>query len=245
MTEMTLATQATQRLDPQSHFTIVHEAGKNSSHVVWSIGSAFLKLVIPRSPTVIREHDTLNAIRSMTPSEFNTPDVLFHGEWDGQYYLGLSKVPGSTLTEAWPEIGLDLNYKCVQRVTELCSVLAEYTERNISGFNGTHLPAFFPTKDDTDTEFAPSTLESNCREIGMDCSVFHFAHCDLGPGNVLYDPDTGNVGIIDWECAGFVPRKWIRTKFCLLCCPKLFSDLGTDLLHHRPHPPRTLLPLPG
>lgn len=50
----------------------------------------------------------------------------------------------------------------------------------------------------------------------MDCSSpFEFYHCDLGPGNIIVDfvADQVVVGVIDWECAGFFPRHWIRTKF--------------------------------
>lgn len=51
-------------------------------------------------------------------------------------------------------------------------------------------------------------------ELGMDCSSFVFYHCDLGPGNIIVNPTEGSIGILDWETAGFVPREWIRTKFC-------------------------------
>jgi hypothetical protein len=46
-------------------------------------------------------------------------------------------------------------------------------------------------------------------------SKFVFYHADLAPGNILVEeiPETGDVGIIDWEVAGFFPRGWIRTKF--------------------------------
>ncbi len=49
----------------------------------------------------------------------------------------------------------------------------------------------------------------------MDCSTFTFYHCDLGPGNIIVSLAEGSIGIIDWETAGFVPKEWIRTKFCV------------------------------
>jgi hypothetical protein len=49
----------------------------------------------------------------------------------------------------------------------------------------------------------------------MDCSAFIFYHCDLGPGNIIVKPAERSTGIIDWETAGFVPKEWIRTKFCI------------------------------
>ena len=47
----------------------------------------------------------------------------------------------------------------------------------------------------------------------MDTSSLVFYHCDMGPSNILYDE--GRLAIIDWECAGFVPKDWIWTKFRL------------------------------
>lgn len=49
----------------------------------------------------------------------------------------------------------------------------------------------------------------------MDCSTFVFYHCDLGPGKIIVESANGSIGIIDWETAGFVPKEWIRTKFCI------------------------------
>lgn len=45
----------------------------------------------------------------------------------------------------------------------------------------------------------------------MDCLTLMFCHCDLSPGNVIWDATTKSVGLIDWETAGFVPREWIGT----------------------------------
>lgn len=51
--------------------------------------------------------------------------------------------------------------------------------------------------------------------IGMDCSSFCFYHADLGPTNIIVEdkPNSGEVGIIDFEISGYFPRGWIRTKF--------------------------------
>lgn len=197
------------------NFPVVHEAGKNSRHIIWNIGDAFLKLVIPHSPQVTREHDTLNAIKDMLPENCDTPSVLFHGEWDGRYYLAMSKVPGITLHEAWPRMNEDLKSKCVRNVTDLCFALAKFHGKEISGVDGGHLPELYLLKSHQAGNFAPSILATNSREIGMECSTLCFYHCDLVPGNILVNLETETFGIIDWECAGFVPREWIKTKFCV------------------------------
>lgn len=49
----------------------------------------------------------------------------------------------------------------------------------------------------------------------MDCSTFIFYRCDLRPGNIIVNLENGSIGIIDWETAGFVPKEWIRKKFCI------------------------------
>jgi len=47
--------------------------------------------------------------------------------------------------------------------------------------------------------------------LGMVCSTLVIYHCDLNPGNIIWDATTKSVGIIDRETAGFVPKEWIRT----------------------------------
>jgi hypothetical protein len=47
----------------------------------------------------------------------------------------------------------------------------------------------------------------------MDCSTFIFYYYNLGPGNIIINEES--IGIINWETAGFVPKEWIRTKFCI------------------------------
>jgi hypothetical protein len=48
----------------------------------------------------------------------------------------------------------------------------------------------------------------------MDCSSFVFFHADLGPSNIMVmdDPQSGRLGIIDFETSGFLPRGWVKTK---------------------------------
>lgn len=47
----------------------------------------------------------------------------------------------------------------------------------------------------------------------MDISKLVFYHYDLGPTDLLVNPSTGSLGIIDWELAGYVPIEWVKTKF--------------------------------
>ena len=64
--------------------------------------------------------------------------------------------------------------------------------------------------------YSPETLLLYCKELGMDCDVTVLHHCDMGPGNVIVDQSQGcKVGLVDFEVTGFVPKDWIRTKFCV------------------------------
>jgi hypothetical protein len=103
----------------------------------------------------------------------------------------------------------------VSRVTDICKELARWQADSISGVDGQHLSDRFLTRSGLPKDYSPQNLLDNCKDLGMDCSTFVFYHCDLGPGNILVDPAEWSIGIIDWETAGFVPKEWIRTKFCI------------------------------
>jgi aminoglycoside phosphotransferase len=196
-------------------FNMVYDAGEKSA--VWSIGDAFCKVKI-LDPDTTREHVTLNYLHHKRPLSFAIPKVHYHAEYDGRYYIILSKLPGLTLSEAWLDMAETMKQQYVSRVTNVCKELAQWQADDsiISGVDGQYLSdryltprAGLPTKKD----FSPGTLLNNCKDVGMDCSTLVFYHCDLGPGNIIVDPTKGSIGIIDWETAGFVPREWIRTKF--------------------------------
>lgn len=54
------------------------------------------------------------------------------------------------------------------------------------------------------------------KELNPKCDVFVLRHCDKGPTNTIVDFTKGcKVGLVDWEETGFVPKEWIRTKFCV------------------------------
>jgi hypothetical protein len=71
-----------------------------------------------------------------------------------------------------------------------------------------------------------AVLQEACEAIGMDCSSFVFQHNVLAPDSIIVEdvPTKGIIGIIDWYCAGYLPRGWIATKFRL--CPGLDLDDG-------------------
>ncbi|SMY30118.1 unnamed protein product [Zymoseptoria tritici ST99CH_1A5] len=196
---------------------LVHHAG--DVHAVWKVGTAYLKVMIPATPLITREHITLQALQQRR-CPIEVPRVIYHGEWDGRYYLIITEVPGITLDRAWPSMGVIARDDCVAKVTKLCKDLAALmgSSARIAGIDGSHLAEYFlGTRSGKEWNFDPEIMKQRSIDRGMDCSALTFYHCDLGPNNILIrtGPTGVSIGVIDWECAGFVPASWIRTKFIL------------------------------
>jgi serine/threonine protein kinase len=190
----------------------VYAAGDQSA--VWSAGGAFIKARDRRLPHVTPEHATLQFLHSQKePLDCRLPTVLYHGEWDGRYYLIVSRVPGVTLTEAWSTMSEELRQYYVERVAGLCETMTGWKGEAVCGVDGGQVMELYLANDDKCLE--PEVLRKNCLGMGMDVSDLVFSHCDLGPGNILVEPETRGLGVIDWEIAGYVPREWVRTKFHL------------------------------
>ncbi|KAK3986411.1 kinase-like domain-containing protein [Cladorrhinum sp. PSN332] len=206
------------RFAPLSHpIGLVYSAG--SSAAVWRAGNAFIKVhfINGNRENTTREHATLeflHAKKDQQPLGFDIPNVLYQAEWDNRYYIILSCVPGQTLAEAWPTMDETLRQYYIGRVAEICKEMAKWKGDAISGVDGRELADAILARNDTPDSFAPKRLLEHCAKMGMDTSSkFVLYHSDMGPTNILIDPTTGALGIIDWETAGYVPREWVRTKF--------------------------------
>ncbi|EQK98249.1 Protein kinase-like domain protein [Ophiocordyceps sinensis CO18] len=190
----------------------VYDAGDATA--VWIFGDAVCKVKLIYDPDETREYDTLYAL-SKRPLSFMIPEIYYYTECDGRYYLFLRKMPGETLMEAWHKANEDIKQGYASQMVDICKELAIWQADRITGIDGRHLSDQYLVFRDS-KDFSHETLKKNCEEVGMDCSTFHFYHCDLGPGNIFVDADAQRiVGVIDWETAGFVPKEWIRTKFCV------------------------------
>lgn len=189
----------------------IHSVGDLST--VWRVGEAFVKVkaILPKAT---REHITLQHLFDKITG-FNIPRVHHHWESDGKYYIILQRLPGETLGHRWPNLTESEKQYYVDRIAEICSQLTIWQGRSIAGVDGNELPdQYLKSKAES---CDPQLLLRNCQKLQMDCSTLVFYHCDLGPGNIIIESTepTRSVGIIDWETAGFVPRAWIRTKFCI------------------------------
>lgn len=195
-------------------FPLVYDAG--DSHAVWKVGDSYLKIIVPDSQKTTREHVTLDRIRHMLDgSGLHIPKVLYNGEWEGRYYLIVTGMPGQTLDRAWPRMNETDKTWCVSQISLFCSILSARKSTYIGGVDGRHLPErlLADREDDSDDRFSPDKLLQNCKKLEMDCSSFMLYHSDLGPGNILVDLPNTTISVIDFECVGFVPREWVRTKF--------------------------------
>ncbi|KAK7398313.1 hypothetical protein QQX98_012314 [Neonectria punicea] len=199
-------------LSETSELQKVYDAGGVSA--VWRVGEAFIKVKEVTMPNATREHVTLDYLHSKGPLGFGIPNVHYHAEFNGRYYIVLSRLPGQTLSEAWPNMDEPIKQDYVRRIANICEQLAAWKGDSISGVDAHQLSDLFFTKLGGEKNCDPQNILNNCKELGMDCSSFVFYHCDLGPGNIIVNPTRGSIGILDWETAGFVPREWIRTKFC-------------------------------
>jgi len=101
----------------------------------------------------------------------------------------------------------------------MCSgvLLAVLRKNNkICGVDGDGLSETWMKPPRTSDGYSHETLFMYCKELRMKCDVFVLHHCDMGPTNIIVDLTKGcKVGLVDWEVTGFVPKEWIRTKFCV------------------------------
>lgn len=122
--------------------------------------------------------------------------------------------------------------ECVCRIANICKTLSTWKGEAISGVDGNQLTDQYLLKPRAEIDFDPGHLLKSCGEMGMDCSSLVFYHCDLGPGNILFDRTDGSIGIIDWETAGYILKEWIRTKFRCSSGMDLPERPGEDIPQH-------------
>jgi len=206
---------------------LVHDAG--DCNAAWRIGEAFLKVqaLSLKAPSRTPEHITLNYLHDPangSPPTFPIPHVLYHKEINHRYYLFTSRVPGDTLEKSWPSMDETTKQMCVEQAVEICKELGQRKNNKICGVDGGGLSENWINRAQSPSQYSHETLLLCCREFGMKGNIFVLCHCDIGPKNVIVDLSNGcTVGLVDWEVTGFVPKEWIRTKFCV-CWGMDFDD---------------------
>lgn len=209
------------------YIKLVYEAGDASA--VWSIGNNALCKVRYIEEGVTPESVTINFVRDRQPS-FETPKVLHHAFANDRSYLFLQKVPGRTLDAAWPSLNEYWRRHYVKAVVNVCREMAEWKGHVFGGVDGQNIPERYLLKPSAPEDFSSANLQAACEAMGMDCLNFVFNHADLGPPNIIVEdePNSGKVGIIDFEIAGYFPRSWIRTKFRISSGMDLSRSVADD-----------------
>lgn len=197
-------------LSAQSNIQLIHNVGEESA--VWRIGEAYCKVKNLKCADFTREHTTLRFVKGKRPTTFEMPSVIYHGEHNGRYLIILNRLHGETIANIWWDLDEKTRDYCVNQIVNACKELATWRGDAICGIDGLHLSEE-RLGSRTELDMSPEVLLKNCRTLGMNCSSFHFYHCDMGPGNVIFNRMNGKIGVIDWETAGYVPKEWIRTKF--------------------------------
>lgn len=205
-------------LPAESHIKKLYDAGGVSA--VWRMGDAICKARKHPDQNMTWEHITLDHLRNKCPLgklSFAVPSVIHHArsQDEDRYFLIQSRMPGTTLSEAWPSMDESTREYYVSRVAGVCKELAAWTGDGVHGVDGRNLSDLYLTPLRGVEDMSPRNLRGNCAQLGMDCSEFVFYHCDLGPGNIIVDAGRRSLAVVDWEMAGFVPREWIRTKVCV------------------------------
>lgn len=167
--------------------------------------------------------------------EFRTPEVLHSSTHDNRTILFLTRVPGRTLTVAWPTLSTEEQEYYPKAIVDSCKIMAEWKGDAICGVGGKNIPEYYlsprrPRGSADPEDFSPESLKASCLAMDMDCSSFCFYHADLNPENIIVDDK--RIGIIDWEIAGYVPRGWIGTKFLVSAAMHLTEDTA-DLAYHQ------------
>ncbi|KAF2760068.1 hypothetical protein EJ05DRAFT_271274 [Pseudovirgaria hyperparasitica] len=191
---------------------------------VWSIGGNAICKVRYTEEGVTPESVTLNFVKDRQPS-FETPRVLHHAFDKDRSYLFIQRLQGRTLDTAWPTLNDYWKTHYMSAVVDACLEMTQWRSSALGGVDNQYIPEYFLAgpKDDF------SVLHSGFESIGMDCSSFVFYHADLGPTNIIveHEPNTGRIGIIDFEISGYFPLGWIRTKF-RLSSGMNFSAMASD-----------------
>ncbi|ORY60132.1 uncharacterized protein BCR38DRAFT_444072 [Pseudomassariella vexata] len=185
-----------------------------TSKCVYYIGDAFIKMHHTIHCDSTDEHVAINELRQRLPNRtFALPTVLYQARYDDRYFLVTSKVPGETAERLWWSLDDAVKNHYAELIAQACIEVATLTSNDLgTGIDGSAAENGRFRKSLTRKDM--SDMHANCRMLNLDVeSSFCLFHEDLGPTNVIINPQSRAIGIIDWQAADYVPREWIGIAF--------------------------------
>jgi len=200
----------------------IHLAG--TSAATWRLGQIIIKVKAWQKDMEL-EADTIALVISKCPS-VPVPQVLYNWvdtEWNRSFLI-MKAIAGKDLNKMWPLLDHKGHTAIAETIAGYCKELARQKSDEIKSGTGRGVMEHFLSPEIPDDEPSwkpyllgpqlPEPLQRHLKEQPkMDYS---FAHCDLGPTNIIISEDGSQVnGVIDWESAGYYPDFWIATKPCV------------------------------
>lgn len=213
------------------HGKLVHQSGKCR---IYDLGNGILCKQRPMLPKKY-EGATLSYVREHTDIPAPKVEAEHLDSWTGVYFLFMEKIPGRTLSEAWPGMGGLAREAAADTVAEYARQLNKLKSNRLESV--AHGPLFDkylfrnedqpygPLKSMQDlyerlaSEFRPRLPEDVARVFHSEMprsDAFSLCHGNLAaPENVIVDDAGTVVGLVDWEDAGFFPSWWEATKLAV------------------------------
>lgn len=190
---------AASALPSSPHITKVHDLGDASA--VFSIGdNAFCKIKEHRKDEA-SEAATLKFLHNQKAKfSFEIPKVLHYTEEEDRIYLFLTSVPGQTLMKICPNLNDRWRQHYLRAAVQAIKDLAKLKGDKFGGVDGRNVPECYLAGGTDDVSSAK--LQKACQDMGMDCSNYVFQHADLGPGNVIVNPASGNMASLTGRLLG-------------------------------------------
>lgn len=135
-------------LPAESQIKKLYDAGGVSA--VWRMGDAICKARKHPDQNMTWEHVTLEHLHNKCPLgklSFAVSTVSHHarGQDEDRYFIIQSRMPGTTLSEAWPSMDESTREYYVSRVAGVCKELAAWTGDGVHGVDGRNLSDLYLT----------------------------------------------------------------------------------------------------
>ncbi|KAL3421625.1 hypothetical protein PVAG01_05781 [Phlyctema vagabunda] len=206
--------------EPKPLVRKVYNAGY--SIATWAIGNkAFCtaKIRYPWEEVETTDDVTLKWIRG---KKFNcsAPELLHFTEQDHRRISFYTRIPGVPLDDIWFDLSAEMKQYYAKAVADIIKSMAEWKSNKISGVDGRNLNVLYLG---VDGETSHEDHEKQLAKYGIDCPSLHFTNLNFGPQWVIVQDK--QIGLVDWDSCGYLPKEWIGTSFSILA--------ETELLGHK------------